>query len=72
MVSDDAEAILVPTNDAAALSQSGCCAPSRMTSSAPASAAPRKLRLDEDFNREKIFDRIAAIYDELLARDAAA
>jgi glycosyltransferase involved in cell wall biosynthesis len=71
VVSDDAEAILVPTNDAAALSQGvlRAIADDELRGRLGRAA---QMRLDEAFNREEIFDRIAAIYDELLAREAAA
>jgi glycosyltransferase involved in cell wall biosynthesis len=71
VVSDDAEAILVPTNDAAALSQGvlRAIADDELRGRLGRAA---KTRLEEAFNREEIFDRIAAIYDELLARETAA
>ena len=71
VVSDDAEAILVPTNDAAALSQGvlRAIADDELRGRLGRAA---QMRLDKAFNREEIFDRIAAIYDELLAREAAA
>jgi glycosyltransferase involved in cell wall biosynthesis len=71
VVSDDAEAILVPTNDAAALSQGvlRAIADDELRGRLGRAA---KTRLEEAFNREEIFDRIAAIYDELLAGETAA
>ena len=70
VVSDDAEAILVPKDDPAALSVGVLRAVGDHELRARLGRAA-KLRLDDDFNRDKIFDRIAAIYDELLARDEA-
>jgi glycosyltransferase involved in cell wall biosynthesis len=70
-VEDDAEAILVPPADPEAFSAAVLRAVrddrlrARLGSAAQA-------RLEKDFGRDEIFDRIAAIYDELLAREAAA
>lgn len=71
VVSDDAEAILVPTNDAKALSEGVLRAIADEELRARLGRAAQ-ARLEQAFNREEIFDRIAAIYDELLAKEGAA
>jgi glycosyltransferase involved in cell wall biosynthesis len=71
VVRDDAEAILVPTNDAAALSHGVLRAIADDELRARLGSAAQ-MRVEEAFNRDRIFDRIGAIYDELLERDAAA
>ena len=70
VVTDDAEAILVTQND-----------PATLTTGVLRAVGDRELRtrlggaaqarVEEEFNRDRIFSRIAALYDELLAKDAA-
>jgi glycosyltransferase involved in cell wall biosynthesis len=66
VVSDDSEAILVPANDSAALSQ-GVLRAIGDTELRARLGRAAQLRVEEDFNRERIYDRLAAIYDDLLA-----
>jgi glycosyltransferase involved in cell wall biosynthesis len=66
VVSDDAEAILVPANDSAALSQ-GVLRAIGDTDLRARLGRAAQLRVEEHFNRERIYDRLAAIYDTLLA-----
>jgi glycosyltransferase involved in cell wall biosynthesis len=70
-VTDGAEAILVPPGDPAALSAGVLLAVGDAPLRARLGRAAR-TRVEADFGRDQIIDRIAAIYDELLARDAAA
>ncbi len=69
VVNDDAEAILVPPNDSAALSHGVLRAIGNDQLRTRLGNAAR-IRVEQAFNRAQIFDRIAAIYDELLAREA--
>jgi glycosyltransferase involved in cell wall biosynthesis len=71
VVSDDAEAILVAHGDPAALTTGVLRAVGDRELRARLGRAAQ-ARVEEEFNREKIFGRIAAIYDELLARQTSA
>jgi glycosyltransferase involved in cell wall biosynthesis len=66
VVSDDAEAILVPANDSQALSQGVLRAIGDSALRVRLGRAAQQ-RVEQDFNRDRIYERLAAIYDELLA-----
>lgn len=70
VVSDGSEAILVPQDDPAALSVGVLRAVGDQRLRARLGHAAQ-LRVQEEFNRDRIYDRIASIYDELLAEEAA-
>lgn len=70
-VGDDAEAILVPSGDPAALSAAVLRAVADAQLRDRLGRAAR-ARVEADFGRDQLIDRITAIYDELLAREAAA
>jgi glycosyltransferase involved in cell wall biosynthesis len=70
VVTDDAEAILVTQNDPAALTTGVLRAVGDRELRTRLGGAAQ-ARVEEEFNRDRIFSRIAALYDELLANDAA-
>jgi glycosyltransferase involved in cell wall biosynthesis len=70
-VTNDAEAILVPPTDPVAFSAGVLRAVGDERLRARLGCAAQ-ARVERDFGRDQIFDRLAAIYDELLAREAAA
>lgn len=70
-VTDDAEAILVPPADPEAFSAGVLRAVGDDRLRARLGSAAQ-VRVERDFGRDQIFDRLAAVYDELLAREAAA
>jgi glycosyltransferase involved in cell wall biosynthesis len=70
-VEDDAEAILVAPADPEAFSAAVLRAVRDDRLRARLGSAAQ-VRVEKDFGRDQIFDRLAAVYDELLAREAAA
>jgi glycosyltransferase involved in cell wall biosynthesis len=70
-VKDDAEAILVPPADPEAFSTAVLRAIGDGRLRARLGSAAQ-VRVEKDFGRDQILDRLAAIYDELLEREAAA
>jgi glycosyltransferase involved in cell wall biosynthesis len=70
VVSDDSEALLVAQNDPAALTTGVLRAVGDRELRARLGSAAQ-ARVEDEFNRDRIYGRIAAIYDELLAEEAA-
>lgn len=70
-VTDNGEAILVPPADPEAFSAAVLRAVEDDRLRARLGSAAQ-VRVETDFGRDQVFDRLAAVYDELLAREAAA